>query len=182
MSVGKIMSIEDMKKAYEAYTEAVNTDEPVAIETPTGNVVNGSPSLVGSNNPKNYKVTLYLPILGEAPEGARIVMNGTSYEQIIEAKEVFITSRIARRVRNYASVVALAFTEFKEDGTSNVYTPQDLLKVFQLFDDNVIEACEKMVSVVLGIPENLIQYITDVSLITVCKEILANNPSFFQED
>jgi len=51
-----------------------------------------------------------------------------------------------------------------------------------VFDDSVIDACEKLVGEVLGIPEHLTAYITDVSLIENCGKILRENPSFFQVD
>ena len=85
-------------------------------------------------------------------------------------------------MRNYASVISIAFTEFKEDGSTEVYTPEDLFKLYELFDDDVIDACEKMVVEVLGVPSHLAEYITDMSLINACGDILRNNPSFFQID
>ena len=107
-------------------------------------------------------------------------MGGSSYKQVINADQKFITARIARRVRNYASTITLAFTKFNEDGDSEIYTVDDLLKVYEVFDDNVIDACEKLVGTVLGIPDHLMQYITDTSLIETCTKIIENNPSFFQ--
>ena len=59
---------------------------------------------------------------------------------------------------------------------------EDLIKVYEVFDDNVIDACEKLLGSVLGVSDSLIQYITDQSLIDNCAKILENNPSFFQAD
>lgn len=182
MSTGKIMSIEELQKTQEAFIEASQTDEPVAIETQNESIVNGDSTKVGTNTKKDYEVTLYLPIRGKAPEGARIVMGGTSYEQKVKATQRFITPRIARKVRSYASVVAIAFTDFSEDGATQIFSVEDIMKVYEIFDDEVISACEKLVASVLGINEDTIQYITDTSLMEVCYEILKNNPSFFQED
>lgn len=178
----KIMTIEELKKLQTAFDETTKTDEPIAIQTESASIVNGDPLKTGSNSPKDYVVTLYLPIQGEAPEGARIVMGGTAYEQRVEAKQRFITARVARKVRNYATTVALAFTKFEEDGNSSVYTVEDILKVYELFDDNVISACESLIETVLGLPDHLVQYITDESLMDNIIQILQNNPSFFQED
>lgn len=179
----KIMSIEELAKLQSVHTEAVQSDTPVAIQTPTHSVVNGDSTKVGSITPKDYTVTLWLPVVnGQAPAGAELVQDGQAYIQEVSAKQKFITPRIARKVRNYASIISIAFTEFKEDGTTEVYTPEDLFKIYEVFDDAVIEACEKLVGEVLGIPEHLTEYITDVSLIDTCGKILANNPSFFQVD
>lgn len=178
----KILSIEELKQLQGGFTEAVQSDEPVAIQTPTNNVVNGNPTLTGSNGPKNYTLTLYLPVNASTPKDAKLVMGGTAYEQQIVAEQKFITARVARKVRNYASIIAMAFTEFKEDGETELYTVEDILKVYEIFDDNVIDACEKLVFTVLGLPEHLTQHVTDTSLMQVCTEILRNNPSFFQND
>ena len=51
---------------------------------------------------------------------------------------------------------------------------------WEVFDDNVINACEKLLGAVLGVSDSLLQYITDESLIENCSKLLDNNPSFFQ--
>lgn len=178
----KILSIEELKNLQGGFTEAVQSDEPVAIQTPTHNVVNGNPALSGSNSPKSYTLTLYLPVNASTPKDAKLVMGGTAYEQQIVAEQKFITARVARKVRNYASTIAMAFTEFKEEGETELYTVEDILKVYEIFDDSVIDACEKLVFTVLGLPEHLTQHVTDTSLMQVCTDILKNNPSFFQND
>lgn len=173
-----VMNIEELQKSVIASTQS---EEPVAIQTPTGNVVNGNSLLTGTNEPKDYKITLWLPIQnGVVPEGAEVVMNGTAYVQEVVAKQKFISAQVARKVRNYASIITMAFTKFEENGDSSLYTPEDIIKVYEIFDDNVINACEKMVTTVLGINDNLVQYITDTSLMDVCSQIIQNNPAFFQ--
>lgn len=178
----KILSIEELSKLQDNFVEATQTQEPVAIQTPTSSVVNGDSTKIGSASPKNYQVTLWLPITGQVPEGAEIVQDGHAYVQEISANSKYITPRIARKVRNYASIISMAFTDFKENGDTEIYTPEDLFKVYEIFDDTVIEACEKLVGAVLGIPEHLTEYITDVSLMANCAKILKENPSFFQVD
>lgn len=178
----KILSIEELSKLQNSFVEATQTQEPVAIQTATSSVVNGDSTKIGSASPKDYTVTLWLPIIGKAPEGAEIVQDGHAYIQEISAKSKYITPRIARKVRNYASIISMAFTDFQENGDTDIYTPEDLFKVYEVFDDNVIDACEKLVGEVLGIPEHLTEYITDVSLMTNCAKILRENPSFFQID
>lgn len=178
----KILSIDELKGLQEGFVEATKTEEPIAIQTQTGNIVNGNPTLSGTATPKDYILELYLPVDAGTPKDAELVMGGTAYRQEVKASQKFITARIARRVRNYASTVAIAFTAFKEDGETELYTVEDILKVYEIFDDNVIDACEKLVFNVLGIPEHLTQYVTDTSLIQTCAEILKNNPSFFQND
>ena len=175
----KILTIEELTKMQDKVIDATKSDAPVAIETPTTSVVNGDPSKVQSIDPKNYTVELWLPVTAETPATAERVMGGTAYKQLINADQKFITARIAHRVRNYASTITLAFTNFKEDGDSEIYTVDDLLKVYEVFDDNVIDACEKLVGTVLGIPDHLMQYITDTSLMETCTNIIENNPSFF---
>lgn len=176
----KIMTIEELARMQEKVIDATKSDAPVAIETPTTSIVNGDPSKVQSIEPKNYTVELWLPVTSETPTTAERVMGGTAYKQLINADQKFITARIARKVRNYASTITLAFTNFKEDGDSEIYTVDDLLKVYEVFNDDVIDACEKLVGTVLDIPDHLMQYITDTSLMDTCTKIIQNNPSFFQ--
>ena len=178
----KILSIEELKNLQGGFVEATRSNEPVAIQTPTNNVVNGNPTLTGANTPKNYTLTLYLPVNASTPKDAKLVMGGTAYEQQIVAEQKFITARVARKVRSYASTIAMAFTEFKEEGETELYTVEDILKVYEIFDDSVFDACEKLVFTVLGLPEHLTQHVTDTSLMQVCTDILKNNPSFFQND
>ena len=177
----KILSIEELAKMQDSFIEATQTDTPVAVQTPTSSVVNGEPTKIGSTEPKDYTLVFYLPVPKEgAPAG--IVMDGKAYKQVVHAEEKFVSPRIARKVRHYASTLALAFTDLKEDGSSEIYTVEDLIKVYEVFDDNVIDACEKLLGSVLGVSDSLIQYITDQSLIDNCAKILENNPSFFQAD
>ena len=178
----KILSIDELAKMQKAVEEATQSDAPVAIETPTPAVVNGDPSKVNHTDPKNYTIELYLPVNDSTPKDAELVMGGTAYKQLVSAEQRFISARIARKVRNYASIITMAFTNFQDEGNSEVYTAEDLLKIYEVFDDNVIDACEKMVSVVLGVPEHLVQYATDISLIENCTKIISNNESFFQND
>lgn len=179
----KILSIEELAKMQDSFIEATQTDTPVAVQTPTSSVVNGEPTKIGSTEPKDYTLVFYLPVPKEgAPAGTEIVMDGKAYKQVVHAEEKFVSPRIARKVRHYASTLALAFTDLKEDGSSEIYTVEDLIKVYEVFDDNVIDACEKLLGSVLGVSDSLIQYITDQSLIDNCSKILENNPSFFQAD
>lgn len=178
----KIMSISELAEMQKSFTEATHSDEPVAIQTPTTNVVNGDPRKTGLNISRDYTLTLWLPVTEDTPKDSEFVLDGTSYIQEVKAKQKRITPSVARRIRNYASTIAIAFTEFKEDGTSELYTAEDIMKVYEVFDDDVINACENMVKLVLGVPDSVVEYITDVSLMETCSLILKNNPSFFQND
>lgn len=175
----KMLDISELQKEF---INSTQTDEPVAIQTQTDNVVNGDTTKFGTNEPQDYSLTFWLPVTDRTPSDATLVMNNTAYVQTVTAKQKFITARVARKVRSYASTITLAFTELKENGDSDLYTPEDLLKVYEVFDDDVIEACEKLVCEVLDVSPNLIEYITDVSLVEVCSKIIANNPAFFQAD
>ena len=109
----KIMTIEELAKMQEKVIDATKSDAPVAIETPTTSVVNGDPSKVQSIDPKNYTVELWLPVTSATPATAERVMDGTAYKQFVNADQKFITARIARKVRNYASIISIAFTDFR---------------------------------------------------------------------
>lgn len=177
----RIMSIEELTKMQGSFEEATKTDTPVAINTPTGNVVNGFPNKMGTTSPKDYHLVLYLPVNEKTNlDEVTLSEDGMFYRQDVTARQKEITLSKSRRVRNYATIIAMAFTEFREDGDTNLYTAEDILKVYELFDDEVIDACEKLVSTVLDIPSSLAQHITDVSLMQNCSLILQNNPSFFQ--
>lgn len=178
MDETKVLSISELQKSL---SEATQTDEPVAIDTPTGNVVNGDSTKFATNEPASYTLTFWLPVSNGVPEGAKLVMGGTAYEQKVEAKAKFITARIARKVRSYASTITLAFTDFKDNGDSALYTPEELLKIYSLFDDEVVSACEKLLESVLGVDHSLMEYITDMSLVENCSKVIQNNPSFFQD-
>lgn len=178
----EILSLQQLKEMHGAIEGATQSDEPVAIQTDNVSVLNGDSTKMGANYPIDYNIVLYLPVTDSTPKDANLKMNGTCYEQIVTAEQKFITPRIARKVRNYATTVAIAFTKFEENGSSEIYTVEDIFTIFQLFDDNTIEACEKLISNVLGIPEHLLQYITDESLMENCVKVIKNNPSFFQED
>lgn len=173
----------DLSEIQKAFEDANQDDTPIAVSTPSGSQVIGDPVKQGITQPKDYEMVFYLPIVnGKAPQGAEIVLDGKAYVQRVKAKEKFISQRIGRKVRSYASTIAMAFTKFREDGTSEVFTSADLMEVYMLFDDDVIDACEKMIVTVLGVSEDLIQYITDESLMHTCSELIKNNPAFFQVD
>lgn len=173
----------DLSEIQKAFENANSDDTPIAVSTPSGNQVIGNPLKQGVTEPKTYEMEFYLPVLnGNVPQGAELVLGGKAYKQKVVAKEKFISQRIGRKVRSYASTVAMAFMKFKEDGTSELYTSADMMEIYRLFDDSVIEACEKMIVTVLGVSDELIQYITDVSLMQTCSELINNNPAFFQVD
>lgn len=173
----------DIAELQKTFAEANQSDEPIAVSTPSGSYVLGDTTKAMSTSPKDYELEFYLPIPdGGAPAGAELVMDGRAYSQKVVAKEKFITERIGRKVRNYASTVAMAFLKFQETGESEIYTAEDLMAIYAVFDDSVIDACEKMVVTVLGVSDSMIEYITDASLMKACAQILKNNPSFFQMD
>lgn len=174
----KIVSVEDLN---EKFVNAVSDDTPIAVQTPTGNVVSGDTRKVGTTQKKDYELTFYLPVEeGMDTSKLTLVMGGAAYRVTVKANQRFISGRIGRKVRNYASKVAVAFTQFREDGSTDVYTVEDYFKLLEVFDDEVIEACEKLVVETLGVSEALIPYITDESLMEAVGQILTNNPSFFQ--
>lgn len=176
----KKVTVEDLN---EAFVEAVHDDTPMAVATNSGKVVSGDTRRVGEARKVDYELEFWLPVpedFDPAGSDLELVMGGTAYVQRVEAKQRFISARIGRRVRNYASRVAIAFTNFKEDGSTEVYTAEDFFKLYELFDDNVIEACENIIVEVLGVSTNLIQYITDESMMENVLKIMQNNPSFFQ--
>lgn len=172
----------DIEALQASFIKANQSDEPFAVTTPSGSVVSGNTVKYGTTTPKDYVLEFYLPVAGDIPDNAELVMDGKAYRQMVTAKERFITQRIGRKVRSYASTVAIAFTKFEVDGSSSIYTADDLLEIYSHFDDSVIDAFEKIVSEVLGISEHMMQYITDVSLIDTASKILENNPGFFQAD
>lgn len=173
----------DIQELVKAFQEANQDDTPIAVQTPSGNSVIGDTVKQGTIEPQSYEMTFWLPVVnGEAPAGAELVMDGKAYVQKVVAKEKFITAKIGRHVRSYASKVAITFTKFKDQGDSEIYTVDDLLEIYSLFDDDTIEACENMIVAVLGISNELVQYITTESLIETCAKLIANNPSFFQID
>lgn len=179
----RILSIDELAKMQSQVVNATESDEPVAIQTPTESVVNGNPLNTGSVTPKDYVLRLYLPKhLYSMSLGAKESKDGKCFIQDLKVKEKFINSHISRVSRSYASKVAIAFTDFKEDGTSELFSADDLLKVYETFNEEVINACEKLVSTVLDVPENLVNYVSDVSLMENCSLIIKNNPSFFQDD
>lgn len=175
-------NIIDIEKLHKSFSEANQDDTPFAVTTPSGSVVNGDPAKYGSTSPKDYTLEFYLPVQGEVPAGAELVMGGSAYRQLVTAKQKFISQRIGRKIRSYASTVAIAFTKFHGDGNSNIFTVEDLVEVYAHFDDDVIHAFESIVSEVLGISPHLMEYITDTSLIENAAKIMENNPGFFQAD
>lgn len=180
MEQDKIVAISELQKAY---IGAVNTDEPVAVELPTGGEVNGDPALMGMSGLEDYVLTLYLPIPQEGiPEGKREVMNGSFYEDFLTVKERTITPKIARRLRHHVSIVAVAFTKFETNGETSLYEIEDLMEVYKRFDDEVITACEEIVKQVLGLNDTVIEYLVDTSLLAVVTDIIKKNQAFFQID
>lgn len=174
-----LIDIEELQRTFQ---EANQDDTPIAVSTPSNQAVIGDPLKQGTTEPQDYELVFWLPVQGQPPAGAQLVMNGNAYVQVVKAKQKFITQRIGRKVRSYASTIAMAFMKFNEDGSSDLYTSNELMEVYAVFDDKVIDACEKMLVTVLGINEDLIQYITDMSLMENCSKLIRNNPSFFQAD
>lgn len=171
----------DLEKLQNSFQEANQADTPIAVSTPSGSHIIGDTTKQGTTTPQDYTLEFWLPVVnGQYPEGAKLERDGEVYVQEVVAKQKFITQRAGRKVRNYASTIAVAFVDFKEEGFSEIYTADDLLKVYQLFTDDVVEACEKLVCEVLGVSENLIPYITDRSLFGTVGKIMTNNPGFFQ--
>ena len=65
---------------------------------------------VGEARKIDYELEFWLPVpedFDPAGSDLELVMGGTAYVQRVEAKQRFISARIGRRVRNYASRVAI---------------------------------------------------------------------------
>lgn len=176
----KTPSLEELNKAF---VDAVTDDAPIAVSTEAGAVVSGDSRKVRSIGKQDYELEFWLPVPpGSDTSGLELVQGGSAYVQRVTAEQRFISARIGRKVRNYASKLAIVFTQFKEEGATDVYTAEDMFKLYEIFDDSAIDACEKLLVEVLGISPNLIQYITDESLMQNVSLILKNNPNFFQVD
>lgn len=176
------LTLEEVANMQGNFTSATQTDEPVAISTPTNNIVNGNPQLTNTNEPKDYKVEFILPVTEATPADAEFLYNNTAYRQIVTVKQKFISSMIARRARHYSAYIASVFTDFKELGDSKIYTPDEVVRVYENFTEEAQKACENLVKIVLGIPDHLMPYITDLSIINLSGEIIKNNKAFFQID
>ena len=172
---------EKLVEALDAVEEASNSDAPIVVETEESKTVTGDTTQVGDTEPSDYLVNFHLPKdLAEqvGVTGTELSDHSISVNLPFEGK--IISPRKARKLRNDIINTAQLFVEFKDDGTVEVSDPKNVIQFYREFTEEVIDSCEKVVSTVLDIPDELMEYISDIGLLDAVVNIIKRNPGFFQ--
>lgn len=93
---------------------------------------------------------------------------------------VSITPRKARRLRHSVSVLITAFAKYESDTGMEIMTVAEIAERYGILTDEVVDAMENVLQVVLGITDVDMEYVTDESLISVTGMIVSRNSGFFQ--
>lgn len=92
---------------------------------------------------------------------------------------VSISPRKARRLRNAVAVLISAFAKYDAETGMDIMTVAEIAERYEILTDDVVDAMEKVLQVVLGITDADMEFVTDESLITATGLIVARNSGFF---
>lgn len=161
-------------------TAAMNT----AQETPQPFMAageNNRPVIVGDTteveSSNDYTVEFEFPQemmvgnAGEKTERGTVIVRRT-------VKAAYITARKARRLRNKTAILISAFTKLNAKDEPEIMTLSDISDANIALNDEVLDAMESVVQVVLGISDEDMEYLTDESLTKNASDILVNNSGF----
>lgn len=93
---------------------------------------------------------------------------------------VSISPRKARRLRHAVAVLISAFAKYDAETGMDIMTVAEIAERYEILTDDVVDAMEKVLQVVLGITDADMEFVTDESLITATGLIVARNSGFFQ--
>ena len=159
------MNIEDYMKVDEAIDKADESDTPFAV------VANGEVNVVGDANKTEVNKHDYVI-------NFRIYKNG-KYEWVKqEFKDVYITPRNDLKVGRMLTQM-LPYFRKEEDGQSDKFSKDEILAIIE--QDAILDIMYDTVASVLGVPNNLKDFMSTDSVIAAVTQIILDFPEAVNE-
>lgn len=102
--------------------------------------------------------------------------NGEYHEKSVEYKGIWLKPRHAVTVQRLMTALQPLFYKVKPDGSLEDYTDEEMLEVAEVYEGNVIDQIYRLVAVVLGVDERLVDFIAPDSALEAFHKIMLSYP------
>lgn len=166
------MTEKDYLKVVDAMDEAQESDRPYLIHEE-------EPIVVGDANDTkvnmtDFKVRFRIPKKNDDGK--------VTYEhREIEYNDVYITPRMDMKIVRVMSELTPFFRKVNEDGTVTKYSDEELSKIVESLDDQILDHMYELVGVVLGIDIRLVPFMELASVMLNVTQIIKAFPEVYNE-
>ena len=155
---------EDLIKMKDAVDKAADSTIPFPI------VKDGNIAVVGDANKTELNKHDF-KIAFRIPDG-----NGGHMTKEVEYKDVYLTPRRSVTASRLITSMMPLFRKVKKDKTISEYELDEIREMVDEMDDNVIDLMYKLVSTVVGVSEELTDYMIPKSVLDSVMQILKDYP------
>lgn len=178
------MEQKDLLKVKNAIDKATEDTTPIVGIVEDEVVVNGDVNNIDIE-PKTYRARFVFPDFAlKDIEGA--VPASPGYSTVtIEYKDVFPSAKDNIKYTSAMTQLLPFYNELKEDGTIEAIDDVDtLINIFQNLEDEIVDALYRIVKVVLGIDDSLIEHLAPIgegSALELAVRIIEDFPSIVNQ-
>lgn len=162
--MAEIISQEELLKMKEVVDRAANDDTPFPIVKDGNVAVAGDPNKTALNK-TDFKISFRIP------NG-----KGEYITRDVEYKDVYLTPRRALTASRLVTSLMPLFRNAKQDGSISDYTDEEMIVLVHSLDENVIDLMYKLVAAVVGVDEELTEYMIPKSVLDAILKIFIVYP------
>ena len=154
-----VLREEDLLKIKDAADRAADSTIPFPI------VKNGNVAVAGDVNKTEINKQNFI-ISFRIPDG-----RGGYLTKEVEYKDVYLTPRRALTASRLVTSLMPLFKKAKQDGSIEDYTDEELHQMVDMMDENVIDLMYKLVASVVGVNEELSEFMIPKSVLDAVQKI-----------
>lgn len=102
--------------------------------------------------------------------------DGNYQKKVVEYKDIYLKPRHAVTVQRLMTALQPLFYRVKADGSVEDYTDEEMLEVARLYEGNVLDQIYRLVALVLGVNERLVDFIDPTSALEAYQKIMLSYP------
>lgn len=155
---------EELLKMKEAVDSASNSTIPFPIVKDNTVAVAGDPNKTELNK-QDFTISFRIP------DG-----QGGYISKDVEYKDVYLTPRRALTASRLITSLMPLFRNAKSDGTVGDYTEEEMIVLVNSLDENVIDLMYKLVASVIGVNDELVEFMIPRSVLDAILKILTVYP------
>lgn len=163
-----IITQEDLIKLKEAKEKAMDDTTPFPL------MKDGNLAVVGDANKTEIKKHDFVISFIFPDE------NGEYQKKDVEYKDVFLKPRQAVTVQRLMTALMPLIYKVKEDGAIAEMDDDEMLEVLRMYEGNVIDQIYRLVAVVLGVNNELVDFMDPTSVLTAFHKIMKLFPDMIK--
>lgn len=102
--------------------------------------------------------------------------DGKYEKKIVEYKDIWLKPRQAVTVQRLMTALQPLFYKVQENGSVEELSDDEMLEVARLYEGNVLDQIYRLVSLVLGVDEKLVDFIDPTSALEAYQKIMLSYP------